>query len=131
MARNVGFQILRGVKANAPVLETGESYFATDTNEVFIGGTSGNYLLGVPVFTSAGVRSISPHIVADTTTLSSGGTITVTLTGSAAYTSATSYFVICTDDTANHSVLVTQTSGTAFTITGTGNNVVHFICIGT
>jgi hypothetical protein len=130
MARNVGLQILRGVKANAPTLEAGEKYLATDTNELIIGTAGGNFLLGLPVFIAAGTRVSSAHIVADRVTLSAGGTATVTLTGLAAFTSATSYQITAVDMTANHSLLVIQSSGTSFTITGTGSNVVSFICVG-
>ena len=130
MGRNVGLQILRGVKANVPTLEVGESYLSTDTNEVLVGTASGNHLMGIPVFNAAGTRTNLPHIVADKATLAAGGTVVITLTGSAAYTSATSYVVAAVDTTANHSVLITQTSGTSFTITGTGSNVINFICVG-
>jgi hypothetical protein len=130
MARNVGFQILRGVKANAPVLEAGESYLATDTNEIVIGTTGGNFVLGRPVFNAAGVRQMTAHIVADRVTLS-GGAATVTLVGSAAFTNATSYSTVLCDSTANHSAKITQNSGSSFTIAGTGSDVIEFICIGT
>lgn len=130
MARNVGIQILRGVKANAPVLEVGESYFCTDTNETLIGTASGNFLLCLPVFNAAGIRSSKSHVVADKATLAAGGTVTITLVGLAAFTSATSYFVVAQDVSANHSCLVTQTNGTSFTITGTGGNVINFIAVG-
>ena len=131
MGRNVGIQILRGIKANAPTLEVGENYLATDTDEIIIGTASGNFLLGLPVFNAAGVRQSKAHIVAASATLSAGGTVTVTLVGSAIFTSAASYFVVAQDITANHSCLVTQTSGSVFTITGTGSNVINFICVGT
>jgi hypothetical protein len=120
---------MRGVKANAPILESGESYLATDTNEIIIGIPGGNFLLGLPVFNTAGTRVSNPHIVSDTVTLSAGGA-TVTLTGLAAFSSAGSYNVVALDVTANHSVLVVKTSGTTLTFTGTGTNVINFIAIG-
>lgn len=39
MARNVTVQVIRGVLANRPALASGEFYFATDTNQLFIGPT--------------------------------------------------------------------------------------------
>jgi hypothetical protein len=42
MARNLYIGILRGVAANAPTLQIGELYFATDTNVLYIGTPSGN-----------------------------------------------------------------------------------------
>ena len=130
MSRNIGLQVLRGVKANAPVLELGESYFATDTNEHIIGATAGNFVLGLPVFNAAGTRQQSAHVIVDRVTLTGGGTATVTLVGSAVFTSATSYSTVICDSSANHSAKVVQTSGSSFTITGTGGDVIEFICIG-
>lgn len=37
MARNVAFQVLRGVQGNIPTLSMGEMYFATDTGNLFFG----------------------------------------------------------------------------------------------
>lgn len=45
MARNVALKILRGIKANIPVLQAGEFYFATDEQQVYIGSSSGNLLV--------------------------------------------------------------------------------------
>ena len=39
MARNVQLQILRGIAANLPALNSGEMYFATDTGVLYIGPT--------------------------------------------------------------------------------------------
>jgi hypothetical protein len=36
MPRNVDLQILRGIQANMPTLNSGEFYFATDTSNLFI-----------------------------------------------------------------------------------------------
>jgi len=130
VGRNVGIQILRGVKANAPTLEAGESYFTTDTFEHIIGTAGGNFLLGTPVFNGAGTRQSQSHIVKDQVTLSGGGTLVVTLSGLAAFTSATSYVVTCADTSANHSVKITQSSGTSFTITGAGGDIINYIAIG-
>jgi hypothetical protein len=46
MARNLAFQVLRGVKANLPVLEDGEFYFAKDTGELFVGLGGLNFKVG-------------------------------------------------------------------------------------
>ncbi|HZS43352.1 MAG TPA: hypothetical protein VFA52_04025 [Candidatus Paceibacterota bacterium] len=45
MARNVGIQVLRGIKANMPILQTGELYFATDEAQLYVGTSSGNQLV--------------------------------------------------------------------------------------
>ncbi len=46
MARNIQIQLLRGVFANMPVLAIGELYFATDTQQLYVGASSGNELIG-------------------------------------------------------------------------------------
>jgi hypothetical protein len=69
------------------------------------------------------------HIVQDTATLSAG-TVTVTLTGASAFTSATSYTCIVEDETSIAATKCLQNSGSSITITGTGTDVVRFILIG-
>jgi hypothetical protein len=46
MARNVQFQVLRGLLANIPVLAESEPYYATDTKQFYVGTSSGNVLIG-------------------------------------------------------------------------------------
>ena|SRR5271170_5225241 len=46
MARNVGWQVLRGILANIPTLLLGEFYLATDTHAVYIGTGAGNVQIG-------------------------------------------------------------------------------------
>jgi hypothetical protein len=131
MARNVGIQHLRGLKANIPALLLGEAYFCTDTHEVFIGGSGGNVKVNVPVYTPAGNLFLdSVHIVAGRVTLSSGSA-TVTLTGAAAFTSATSYFTVISTNTSKRSPYVVQNSGSSFTVNDVSGDVVNFVCIGT
>lgn len=45
MARNLAWHVLRGVKANMPVLNAGELYLATDEVQLYIGTASGNKLI--------------------------------------------------------------------------------------
>lgn len=45
MARNLALHVLRGVKANMPVLNAGELYLATDEVQLYIGTASGNKLV--------------------------------------------------------------------------------------
>lgn len=56
MARNVGIQMLRGIAANIPSLLSGEQYFATDTQKLFVGTASGNLQVG-PTPNNASVAS--------------------------------------------------------------------------
>jgi hypothetical protein len=39
MARNVQIQVVRGILANRPALASGEFYYATDTQQLFVGPT--------------------------------------------------------------------------------------------
>ena len=83
-----------------------------------------------PIYNSTGTIQNIAHIVQDTVTLA-GGTATVTLTGSAVFTNATSYTCVAIDETGTNAVKVTQTSGSSITFTGTGTDVIRYICIGT
>jgi hypothetical protein len=71
--------------------------------------------------------------VRDTATLTLG-TVTVTLSGSAAYTSATSYVCVANSATeATVSLEVSNESGSKFTITSSNNKdtgAVGFVCTG-
>lgn len=46
MARNVTFQVLRGLFANIPTLGNGELYFATDTGNLYAGNSGTNVQIG-------------------------------------------------------------------------------------
>lgn len=69
------------------------------------------------------------HVVTGAETLS-GGTATVTLVGEAAFTDATSYICVANDITAANPVKVARISGTQFTLTGTGTDVITYMCYG-
>lgn len=58
-----------------------------------------------------------------------GGTATVTLTGDAVF-SNTAYTCVANDTTAANSVKPTVVSPSQFTLTGTGNNVINYVCFG-
>jgi len=91
--------------------------------------TFGGNTVAAPVYNAAGTLQNAVHVVQDTVTLV-GGTATITLTGSAAFTSATSYTCTANDQTAANPVKVTQTSGSSITFDGTGTDVIRFIAIG-
>jgi hypothetical protein len=69
--------------------------------------------------------------VRDTATLT-GGAVTVTLSGSAAYTSATSYVCVANEAAATNALEVSNVSGTSFTVTAGKNEsgAVGFVCTG-
>jgi chitodextrinase len=55
-------QIKRGLKANLPVLDTGELALCTDTNELFSGTDAGNRLMNNPIFnTLADLQAAYPN----------------------------------------------------------------------
>jgi len=80
-------------------------------------------------YNKSGTQQTTCHIVKDSSTLS-GGTVTVTLTGSAVFTSSSSYVVICEDSTGINGTDVTYTSGSQFVINGTATDVIRWIAIG-
>lgn len=132
MARNIGQQLFRGLKSNLPTLLVGEKGYTTDTKQVWIGSATGNVLVGpFPVYDSAGTLQQNVHAVNGSVTLPAGGSATVTLSGSAAYSSATSYSVFVTDNVAKRTLNVIQNSGSSFTVSGGGTgDVIHYFCIG-
>ena len=62
------------------------------------------------------------------------GPSTVTLTGSAAYTSTSTYFCTMNDATTANAAKLVKTSGTAFTLTTVGKtakkDAIDYICVG-
>jgi hypothetical protein len=82
-----------------------------------------------PVFDSTGAAQTNTHMVRDGVQLLSGNS-TVTLTGSAVFTSLSSYSCSAIDKTAANAVKIVKSSGTSFTLSGTGSDVIEFICVG-
>jgi len=83
----------------------------------------------MPNYTAAGATIGNGHGVQGTATMS-GGTVTITLTNGAVFTSASSYICLAVDTANNSAVQVTQASGSSFTITGTGTHTVNYRCTG-
>lgn len=79
-------------------------------------------------YNAAGTLQSAAHMVEGTCTL--GTNCAVTLAGSAIYTSAASYVCQAQDNTAAAATQVVQASGSSFTITGTGTDVIRYSCIG-
>jgi hypothetical protein len=85
------------------------------------------------VYSISGAAASNPKIVTGSATIGGGGTVTITLTGSAVFSSATSYYALCTNMTSNavnHGNFVTQSSGSSFIINGASGDVVNFYAIG-
>lgn len=132
MSRNLTLQVLRGLKANAPTLAVAESYFCTDTKQWLTGTAGGNVVVApFPIYNSSGTLQQNVHMVYDRITMT-GSTQTITLSGSAIFTSATSYDVFVTDAQVKRTLNVVQNSGSSFTISGGGaGDVLTYLCIGT
>lgn len=80
--------------------------------------------------TGAIQNSEGTHIVQDTATMTAGA-VTITLSGSAAFASATSYTCTANDQSQTNAVRVIQASGTSFQLAGTSSSdVIRYICIG-
>lgn len=79
-------------------------------------------------YNAAGTQQVSPHITQGTCTL--GTNCSVTLSGSAVFTNSSSYQCSVVDTTAIAAVKFAPTSGSAFTLTGTGTDVLSYICNG-
>jgi hypothetical protein len=60
----------------------------------------------------------------------SAGTVTVTLTGSAVFSSNISYLVFGTNASNANAFKIVNSSGTQFTITGTGTDVIKWVALG-
>jgi hypothetical protein len=83
----------------------------------------------VPVYNSTGVVAGGQKMVTGNVTLALGAR-TVNLSGSAAFTSSSMYSCSLVDLTGANPLKLTKTSGTAFTIAGTGSDQVDYRCLG-
>jgi hypothetical protein len=110
---------------------TTTGHVVTEQNTTGKYGDSGIAITSLaPLYTTAGITITSPHQVFFSGTLATG-TLAITLSGSAVYTSTTSYFCSAGDSTTPANVVtVTYTSATAFTLTGTGTDAVRGTCTG-
>lgn len=79
-------------------------------------------------YNHSGTQQTGVHIVIDTCTL--GTSCSVTLTGSAVFTSISSYQCSATDTTSAAAVKFAPASGSTFALTGTGTDVLSYHCIG-
>ncbi len=87
-----------------------------------------SWVTPVKSYNHSGTLQTVSHMVQDSCTL--GTDCGVTLASSAVYTNSTSYTCVCDDATAINACRVNQTSGSAFTITGNGTDVIRYVCVG-
>lgn len=79
-------------------------------------------------YNAAGTEQLNTHMVFGSATLAAG-TVTITLSGNAAFTSSASYKCTVTDGVLNLTA-VTYASGTQFTILGVLTDTVSYHCVG-
>ncbi len=93
-------------------------------------GLSGIISSTLPIYTAGGASRTPSHSVIDSCTLALG-VCTVTLTGSAAFSSAITYTCTSSDQnvTATLSSII-NVSGVSFTIKGTLSDIVRYTCTG-
>lgn len=107
---------------NTVTTAAGQPYaYYFDGTKLWIGG-------GPQVVSPAGTGQPNAHSVMGVCTL--GTNCAVTFTGSAAFTGASYYVCLATDNSAAAAVKVTYLSGTAATFTGTGTDVISYLCVG-
>ncbi len=82
----------------------------------------------VLAYNAAGTQQLESHAVFGTCTL--GSTCVITFTGSAAWTSNSSYYCAATDRTAAAAIKVVNDTSSQATFTGTGTDVLGYVCIG-
>jgi hypothetical protein len=84
-----------------------------------------------PVYNVAGSAQTGAklHLVEDQVTLAAGSA-TVTLAGAAAFSTASSYKCGASDQSSAAAVQIACTSGSQFAVSGTGTDVVSFVCVG-
>lgn len=83
----------------------------------------------VPLYNTTGTLQTSAHMVNGSGTLS-GGTLTVTFSGAAVFTSSSSYVCNPDDSTGINGIDVVYTSGTSVTFNGTASDSFRFTCTG-
>jgi hypothetical protein len=87
-----------------------------------------NLAAGPILYNHSGTQATNAHAIVDSCVL--GTSCAVTLTGAAVFTSNTSYTCTAADLTATQATQIVQSSGSAFTITGTGTDSIRYQCVG-
>jgi hypothetical protein len=122
-----GNSILLGTLANSSISNEGPAVLEIGDGGVNANGEIRSAKISA-TYNAEGTVQTAVHIVQDSCIL--GINCAVTLAGSAAFANASSYHCAATDATSTTAVRVNQTSGHAVTFTGTGTDVINFICVG-
>jgi len=83
----------------------------------------------VRMYNAAGTELVGYHITTGTANLVLGS-VTVTLSGNAAFTSSSSYNCAVSDMTGVNATSLTRNSGTQFTLNGLVSDTIGYVCIG-
>ena len=111
---------------------SGSDYFRANSSThqlVYSFNSSAESNLVTPLYNTSGTLQASPHIVNGSGTLS-GGTLAVTFSGAAVFTSSSSYVCSPDDSTGINGIDVVYSSGTAVTFNGTAGDSIRFSCVG-
>jgi hypothetical protein len=85
------------------------------------------------VYTTGGTQQTNTHMVTGSGTTNGSGNLTVTFTGSAIFTSGTSYQCTTTaqaSQTSNVAPTITSPTSTGFTLKGANSTPYGFVCVG-
>jgi len=106
------------------------SQVATGTAPIVVSSTTPvANLTAVPTtYNHSGTQATGAHVVQDRCTL--GTSCSVTLTGSAVYTSSSTYDCVAIDRTGANAIQFAPSSGSAFALTGTGTDAISYVCVG-
>jgi len=127
-ASNSPLNVPHGTAPTVPI--NGDLWSTTSGLFTRINGVTFGPLSAMPVYNITGTQQNPLHAVFGSATLS-GGAATVTLSGSAVFTSNSTYKCFSEDNSGTvASTSITLTSGTAFSLKGTTTNTVSYFCIG-
>ena len=123
---------LNGAAAHTTISASGQvtSTLSTGTAPFVIASTTpvANLTTVPTTYNHSGTQQTATHLVRDRCTL--GTDCSVTLAGSAVFTSSSTYDCVAIDRTGANAVQFSPSSGSAFALTGTGTDTVSYVCVG-
>jgi hypothetical protein len=121
--------IIRRHGSSASVSDSGTANIVIaplDANDVTVSNLNTSPIL----YNSSGALKNNAHIVIGSATIGGGGTISVTLSGSAAFSGVGNYIVVGQNETGARPFAIAKVSGSQFTITGTASDAITFTATG-
>lgn len=119
-----------GASGTTTTARTITSTLSTGTAPLVVTSTTpvANLTGQILAYNAAGTQQTSTHAVFGICIL--GTSCTLTLTGSAAFSSTSSYACSATDQTSAAATKIVNTAASTVTITGTGTDTLSYVCIG-